>query len=210
MARSMLEVLEEKNKAKMLFRVNLPSSRNERGKLATRKSELQQLRDIERKALSSRKRYRERPYLAAVYQLYREWRQDDRSKLRAEKMAALDGKSLRSDAHPISVMLACSSPGTDEKLRSKWSLALQFARKNGVWPSDLGNFMDAHGGMAGCVRKFALLHKASKRNALKKKQKKIVLKKKAGLKPSKQAISSKTASRQKEKLRTEPGDRSSW
>jgi len=209
MARSMKEV---KANAENPPRVLLPSTIFARSLPTTRKREREQLCEIEKKAFSSHKRYRERPYLAAVYQLYRDWVQDKNPTGRAAQMAALCSKSLRSDAHPISVLLACSSPGTDQKMRSKWSLALRFAyAKYDVSASDLDNFMDAHDGMAACASEFAPLNKALKqKQALKKKQKKIVLKKKARLKRTKRPIPSKTASRQKEKHGTEPSDKSSW
>jgi hypothetical protein len=177
-----------KAKAKKPPRVMLPSSKSERGSVTTLEDVHEKLCEIEKDAFSSRGRYRERPYLAAVYQLYRDWRQDKQAKSRAEKMAEICGISLRSDFHPISVLLACSSPGTDEKMRSKWSLALQFAYKKDVSPSDLASFMDANGGMAGCASKFAKLNKASKLQ-VKKKQKQLVSSK-VGLKPPKKAISS--------------------
>ena len=193
-----------KVKAKKPPRVMLPSSTSERDSVAPRESELEQLCEIESEAFSSRKRYRERPYLAAVYQLYRDWRQDKQAKSRAEKMAEICGISLRSDFHPISVLLACSSPGTDEKMRSKWSLTLQFANENDVSSSDLASFMDAHGGMAGCASKFAKLNKASKLQRALKKQKKVGLKK-VGQRTKKANSSKKTPHASRPKAKHEGG-----
>jgi hypothetical protein len=125
-------------------------------------------------------------------------------------MAKLYGKSLRSDSHPIGVLIACSSPDTDEKLRSKWSLALQFAYSNRVAPANLWSFMLRPGGMAGCAAEFAKLNKKRKqqRASKAKQQQKIASKKKQQQKASSKKTVAKPEDKQRDDQRR--GNRTSW
>jgi hypothetical protein len=47
-------------------------------------------------------------------------------------------------------------------MRSKWTQALRFAYEKGVPASDLSEFMDQHGGMAGCATGFAKVKRKKK------------------------------------------------
>jgi hypothetical protein len=66
---------------------------------------------------------------------------------------------VRGAAHPITVILASTLTTLDQQIRSKWSLALQYASQKNVAPEDLSSFMDENGGMAGCAKQFARLNK---------------------------------------------------
>jgi hypothetical protein len=156
-------------------------------------------------------RYHERPYLRAVYKLYLKWLADRRAKARARQLAKLYETPWRRDKHPIGMIIDCSAPGADGKMRSKWSLALRFAHAKDIPASKLSSFMDEHDGMAGCARAFAALNKKSKQyQALKRKpQRRLASKgkqkrKNAGVQRSEQGTSSKkTMARRRD---NQPGD----
>jgi hypothetical protein len=118
-----------------------------------RKRELDHLKETE-KQIGDRTRYSERPYLQGVYELYCDWEADKRPKARSAQMAKLCKISTRKDAHPIRIIIDCSSPSTDEKMKSRWTLALRFAQVRGVPPSKLLDFLNEKGGLAGRARAF--------------------------------------------------------
>jgi hypothetical protein len=143
MARSMRDVMAEKERLSKLE--------------PARRKELDRLQEIEEKSFASRGRFRERPYLEAVYQLYGKWSAAGHSKSRAAHMAKLCGISPRKDSHPIKIIIDCTSPETDVKLRSRWALALCNAVKRGISSSKLLEFLDekGKGGLVGRAREFA-------------------------------------------------------
>jgi hypothetical protein len=130
--------------------------------LRARKAELDHLKDIEKASFRSRERYRERTYLHAVYKAYRRALFAER-KARAMQMAELSGITPRKNTHPLKIMIDCSSPGTDEKIRSRWAQALRCASKRNVNANDLLEFLkeEGKGGVAGRAREFAKEHTAS-------------------------------------------------
>jgi hypothetical protein len=113
--------------------------------------EIDQLREIEKQSFAVRSRLRERPYLQAVYKLYRDWRKDGHSESSSKQIAKMWGISLRKDSHPIRIIIDCSSPETDEKMRSRWTLALRHAHAEHIEPPNLDKFFseEGAGGLAG-------------------------------------------------------------
>ncbi len=121
---------------------------------SAREREIKELEHIARKCfVPYAPRFHERPYLRAVYKLYLDWCAVNLPKTRAKQLAQIYGKQQRSDKHPIRMIIDCSAPGAKEKTRSKWSLALRFAKQKNVTPSGLIEFMEdpTSGGMAGCA-----------------------------------------------------------
>jgi hypothetical protein len=135
---------------------------------AARDAEISHLRDAAEESLVSRERFRERALLVEVYDLYLRWVKDRLPKKRAQQLIKFYKPRVRANAHPITVIIAATVTQQDQKIRSKWSLALQYAHANNVAPEDLGDFMDQNGGMAGCAQAFGDLGKkkgrASKSN----------------------------------------------
>jgi hypothetical protein len=142
------------------YRVILPDDAAKRGLVGTRVAEIRQLRAIANERVTERERFRDRAVLAAVYDLYRSWVNDGRAKTRARAMIKLFQPRVRGAAHPITVILASTLKTLDQQIRSKWSLAVQYASRKNVAPEKLSSFMDQNGGMAGCAKQFARLHKA--------------------------------------------------
>jgi len=126
-----------------------------------RRKELVYLKELEEQIVTSRARFRERPYLQAVYELYCDWKADGRSKVASAQMAKSSGISPRRDSHPIRIIIDCSSPKTDEKMRSRWTLALQYAHAKGASPSKLIEFLNERGkgGLAGRASAFTKMKK---------------------------------------------------
>jgi hypothetical protein len=122
----------------------------------TRRDELKQLKRVEEESFASRERFRERPYLQAVYELYCDWADDRHSKARSAQMARLNGISPRKDSHPIRIIIDCSSPSTEERIKSRWTRALRFALAKRVPPSKLLDLLDeeGRGGLAGLASAF--------------------------------------------------------
>jgi hypothetical protein len=122
--------------------------------MATTRREIERLEEIEKTSFALRSRLRERPYLQAVYKLYRDWREDDHSTRWSQQAAKTYGITLREDSHPIRIIIDCSSPNTDEKMRSRWTLALRHANAKGISSSKLLEFLDEEGGIAGRASEF--------------------------------------------------------
>src|SRR5271169_545685 len=122
--------------------------------MATTRNEIERLEEIEKKSFAVRSRLRERPYLQAVYKLYRDWREDGHSTSLSQQAAKIYGITLREDSHPIRIIIDCSSPKTDEKMRSRWALALRHAYVKGISSSKLLEFLDEEGGVAGRASEF--------------------------------------------------------
>jgi hypothetical protein len=125
--------------------------------MASTKVELERLRQVEEAAFKSRSRFREREYLGAVYELYSVWRNDKHSKANAWTLAKFCKLQPRPTAHPIRVIIDCTSPDADDKTKSRWTLALRFAHQEKVEPTDLASFLaaDGEGGLAGRARAYA-------------------------------------------------------
>jgi hypothetical protein len=131
--------------------------------LPTRKRELQRLKETYNDSFKPHApRFHERRYLRAVYELYRKWRNEKKSRPRAKQLAKICKRKLRSDTHPIRVMIDCSAHAANEKTKSKWTQALRFAYAKDIPPSELSDFMNQHGGMAGCASGFAKLKRSKK------------------------------------------------
>jgi hypothetical protein len=157
-----------------------------RGSLrAARDAEISHLRDAAEETLVSRERFRERALLVEVYDLYRRWVRVNRAKTRAQQLIEFFGPGVRANAHPITVILAATLTQLDQKIRSKWSLALQYAHANDAAPKDLSSFMDEHGGMAGCAQAFGNLGK--RKGGASKPNKKAATKKSKAARTSHQA-----------------------
>jgi hypothetical protein len=124
--------------------------------MATTRKEIERLEEIEKKSFALRSRFKERPYLQAVYELYRDWREDGHSTIRSEQAAKMCGITLREDSHPIRTIIDCSSPNTDEKMKSRWTLALRHANAKRIEPSNLDKFFseEGAGGLAGRASAF--------------------------------------------------------
>jgi hypothetical protein len=124
--------------------------------MATARNELEHLQEIEKKSFAKRGRFWERPYLKAVYKLYREWRADHHSESSSKQIAKIWGITLRKDSHPIRIIIDCSSPRTPEKMRSRWALALRHAHAKNISSSKLIEFLEqeGQGGLAGRASAF--------------------------------------------------------
>ena len=113
---------------------------------------------LERKCFASRSRFAFYDYLAAVFELYVRLRRTRQAKKSARLIAKLFGLRKQNSTHPIRVIIDVTSTA-DIKTRSRWSRALRYAwRERKTW-KDLGSFLRANGGPAGCARHFAAIKK---------------------------------------------------
>jgi hypothetical protein len=143
------------NSAEAATLVTLPAPGFARGLNNARKSELEQLQRIERESYQSRTRFWERKYLRAVYEVWRSWPSDEKKSF-AMQMAKLCKISARRGSHAIRIIIDCSSPKTDEKMKSRWTLALRFANARHIEASNLDKFFSERGagGLAGRASAF--------------------------------------------------------
>jgi hypothetical protein len=121
---------------------------------AVRKRELKELMQIEQNSFKERQRFRERFYLQAVYELWWSWPASERMSF-ARQAARLSKIAVRPGSHSIRVLINCTSPATEEKMRSRWTLALRLADVLSVPPPKLEKLGKKHGGVAGCARAYA-------------------------------------------------------
>jgi hypothetical protein len=136
---------------------------------AARKRELAKLQQTEQESFQTRQRFWERFYLQEVYEVWWSWPANKRTSF-ARQAARLSKIAVRPSAHPIRVLIDCTSPNTNERMKSRWTQALRLAEALSVQPKNLEKLSDKHGGVAGCARAYAAY-----RNDLKQNKQKIVL-----------------------------------
>jgi hypothetical protein len=124
------------------------------GSDAVRKRELKKLMQTEQDSFQMRQRFRERFYLQEVYEVWWSWPASERMSF-ARQAARLSKKAARPSSHPIRVLIDCTSSATNEKMRSRWALALRLADVLSAPPSKLEKLGKKHGGVAGCARAYA-------------------------------------------------------
>lgn len=112
--------------------------------------DLQRVAAAGRKAFASHRRFADRLYLRKVYCTYRKWRKDGCAKRRCRRLSKT--YSLRRDLHPLRVIIECTTPEQDRRIKSRWVRALQFAASQNVASGNLEDFLNRCGGIAGCAR----------------------------------------------------------
>jgi hypothetical protein len=117
--------------------------------------------NLEQKSFSSRSRFAFYDYLAVVFQLYVQLRRRNQAKTVPQRIANLFCLRNRKHAHPIRVIIAATSTA-DNKTKSRWTRALQYAwRERREW-RDLKAFLQESGGPAGCAARFAAVKSKQK------------------------------------------------
>jgi hypothetical protein len=114
------------------------------------------LKSLERKCFASRSRFAFYDYLAAVFEFYVQLRRKNQAKTAARQMVKLFGLRTQKRTHPFRVIIDATSTA-DNKTKSRWTRALQYAwRERREW-KDLKAFLQENGGTAGCAARFAAL-----------------------------------------------------
>lgn len=124
------------------------------------KDAIEALRELERKVFGPRHGKTDfYEYLEGVFRLYSQWRADGKSKERAMQVASIYELKLRSNTHPIRAIIDASSE-QDREVKSRWTRALEFARKHRskVAKVGLAHFLESNGGVDGCARLLAQTH----------------------------------------------------
>jgi hypothetical protein len=121
-----------------------------------RKRELKELMLIKQDSFKTRQRYWERTYLQAVYDLWCSWPKGKRWSF-ARQSAGLCGIQVQRSHHGLRILIDCTSPQTDEKIKSRWTQALRYAYVQRVEPSGMAEFFGGKGkgGVAGRAQAFA-------------------------------------------------------
>ena len=136
------------------------SAKNKRKVLPLKKSrlssELETLRVVSKRTLSSGNRMNVRPLLGAVFnQVYR-WEAEDR--LEEGLYGLLD--SLKAPVplrigEAFAVVIYCVAPHVDKKSRSKWARALRYAAANKRDDESIKGFFKRMGGINACASRYA-------------------------------------------------------
>jgi hypothetical protein len=92
-------------------------------------------------------------YLTRVYGVVRAWPKADRA-MRARELLKLANKQVAAKSEPFALVILCTSKSdwVDNKLRNRWSRALQLADRHNVNPKGLRDFVQDRGGLAKCAR----------------------------------------------------------
>ncbi len=86
----------------------------------------------------------------------RAWPKADRARY-AHQLLALAKKKAPAKSEPFAIVIICTSPSAwvDNKLRNRWSRALQFADQEDIAPKKLGYFIHGRGGLRKCARELS-------------------------------------------------------
>jgi hypothetical protein len=136
---------------------------------AARKRELDKLKQVEQESFQTRQRFRERFYLQEIYEVWWSWPASKRRSF-ARQAGRLSKIDTRPSSHPIRVLIDCTSPSTEERMKSRWTQALRLAEVLNVPPSNLEKLGKKYGGVAGCARAYAAHRKELAANRLEKLQ----------------------------------------
>jgi len=95
-------------------------------------------------------------YLARVYKVVRAWPKEQRAKY-ARELRILAKKKVPAKSEPFAIVIICTSEPewVDNKLRNRWSRALQFADEHDVYHLGLRGFIQNHGGLAKCAKRLS-------------------------------------------------------
>jgi hypothetical protein len=116
------------------------------------------LKTLEQECFRSRQRFDFYEYLEAVFKLYERLRRKNKAKSSARRIAELCGIRTRNRTHSIRVIIDATS-SADKKLKSRWCRALRYAWYGRQWWKTLNELFRSNGGLAGCAKEFAALHK---------------------------------------------------
>jgi hypothetical protein len=122
------------------------------------KQTISSLRGIEKRCFGSRQRFAFYEYLEAVFKLYERLRRKNKAKSSARRIAELCGIRTRNRTHSIRLIIDATS-SADKKSKSRWTRALRYAWYGRQWWKTLNELFRSNGGLAGCAKEFAALHK---------------------------------------------------
>lgn len=121
------------------------------------KVSIEGLRKLEKKVFGPRHHKRDfYRYLEAVFRLYSQWKAGGVSKKRAAQVASMYEVKLRTNTHPLRVIIETSSEQNAD-VKSRWTRALQYAWKRRHEIDEVGfvQFLEGNGGVRGCADKIA-------------------------------------------------------
>jgi hypothetical protein len=117
------------------------------------KEKIEALKKAEAKAFASRKRFRERAWLQAVYRQFCIWADKNCVGNRTKRLLRLYKIDARKGRDLIWILIEISSQETNPKKKSRWANALRAALRHKVKPQALNDFFDQNEGVAGAATK---------------------------------------------------------
>lgn len=91
-------------------------------------------------------------YLKRVYSAYVETERHRLAKNLTSFALSENRVSLRKATHPIRVIIETTSDESDNRVKSRWCRALEYAHHHETPPTRLRKFFRRNGGIAGCAR----------------------------------------------------------
>jgi hypothetical protein len=112
-----------------------------------------------------RRRFGVYQYLTDLYQVYLELRSRRIARKATRRIAKQMHLSIRSNSHPIRILIEATVVAEDNRTKSRWTQALKYAAGWRQRPERLNWFFKECRGIAGCARKYALNKKAARRKS---------------------------------------------
>jgi hypothetical protein len=100
-------------------------------------------------------RHRFYPYLIAVYGTYQKWKDDGISKKMSRRLLKRIRVPRRKGTTAARILIDATCSALNQKQKSRWSRALEFASMKNVSPNNLLAFLNTNAGIAGCARSAA-------------------------------------------------------
>jgi hypothetical protein len=97
-------------------------------------------------------RFRFYGYLAAIYRTFKQWKDLGISKRMTRRLVMRFNIPERQGTSPFRTLIDATFPALDQKQKSRWSRALEFAALTKATPDDLPELFKSHSGIAGCSR----------------------------------------------------------
>lgn len=132
----------------------------------TRSPELAAIRPAKEAAARLRRRgarFTIYDFLGAVYCVYSDWKRHKRATRSARILADELGIVRRKGMGPIRVLIEATLPEAELKQKSRWVRALEYVNSQDISVKEFRQFVQRHGGFAGCARLAVQVERKRKR-----------------------------------------------
>ena len=116
---------------------------------------IEKLRKLHKQSRRSRDPKAQFPYLEKVYEFYSELRAKRQALPTSRKIAKTFNIDVRSDSHPIAIIIKASLSNKTDQAVNRWTQCLRQAWADRNSWSDFESYLKEQGGIRGCAEKFA-------------------------------------------------------
>lgn len=103
------------------------------------------------KAARSKRRFADYRYLRSVLSAYRYFEDNGLLSYLTEIAPSTLLTPVRTNWHPLRVIIEATCIQPDQRIRSRWTRALEYAVAEKIDPKEMIRFIRAHNGIAGCA-----------------------------------------------------------